>query len=142
MDSEPAGELRPHIQNMIDGIREELRPYGWSIDVMSKGGMLSIELRNPLSPAHLTFSTKMIEPETFHAALVNYMNTEPELVATRSVPAIRSRRKALGILRGGAGRSGWTPSVYRRVIDVLHEARFITNQEADWLEKVGPAKLS
>jgi hypothetical protein len=133
---------RSDFQQVEADVRAAVEPFGWTVtrDDTPAGGV-AIRFENPLSPGIFSCGGgPFTNPEQFRRQVFEYIGREDEFGRMQIAPLPKRRRKLLGILRGAAGRNSWSRKTFEQVLDVLHEGRVISSEEARWLTAVGPSE--
>lgn len=139
----PDARLSPAVRRFLVIVRNDVEPYGWSVNVEKSGDYVSLEFRNPLSPVATGIGFDPDQPvPALLAELKHQMDREPELVRTRTARAPAKRRHLIGGLRWAATSYGWSDKTFREVIDVLRHFRVLADDEWSWLNTIGPHVLT
>jgi hypothetical protein len=132
---------RPEFQQVEADVRAAVEPFGWTVTREDSPHGVAIRFENPLSPGIFGCGGgPFTNPEQFRQQVFEYIGREGEFGRMQLAPLPTRKRKLLGILRGAAGRNSWSRETFEQVLDVLHEGRVISFEEARWLTAVGPSE--
>jgi len=135
-------DLSPEIRRLLGGIRKDVEPAGWSVQVEKRGEDLSFVFTNPLSPVHTGWHFDPRRPKSeLKKELDEHIAAEPEFANTKKATPPHNKRRLLGGIRWAATSYGWSARVFEELIETLHHFRVLSNDEWSWLRTVGPDVL-
>jgi len=135
-------DLSPEIRRLLGGIRKDVEPAGWSVQVEKRGEDLSFVFTNPLSPVHTGWHFDPRRPKSeLKKELDEHIAAEPEFANTKKATPPHKKRRLLGGIRWAATSYGWSARVFEELIETLHHFRVLSNDEWSWLRTVGPDVL-
>ena len=135
-------DLSPGIRRLLRGIRKDVEPAGWSVQVEKHAQDLSFVFTNPLSPVHTGWIFDPHRPTSeLKRELAEHIAAEPEFARTKKATPPQRKRQLLGGFRWAATSYGWSARVFEEVIETLRHFRVLSNDEWSWLRTVGPDVL-
>ncbi len=139
----PDKSLSEGIRELLEELRRDLGPYGWTIHVEGFAGRdLRFEFRNRLSSvSHGIGFDPSQGPAEVREELRLYLEAEPEFARTKLAKPPRRRRALVSGLRWAATTYGWSSRMFREIIDTLQAAEVLSVDEAEWMKIVGPTAL-
>jgi len=121
---------------VFEFVRQRLEPHGWNVRQGFVGELLNIELRHALTSQ---LGIGIFNDERDQSVRIGRLLKMREFGVIEERPRDLPNESLVGRIRiaGQVGR--WSPDVVTTIARVLRMESVITDAEADWLERAGPA---